>query len=207
MASEAGFPAGAPQLDVRPFLSFDAPIVEKRARDALDAPGTVQFTYSAGLLTASGQAPADWIARLQARGPTLPGVDRLDASGLSASSDALRIAVEQANSLHVSFEIAETRVDPGQAAVLDDLAERIRAITEYAIQSGDRLRITIVGRADKVGPSATNERLSQTRARELQQALIERGLPAGAYPVRGELVEAGRDRTAGVEIRIGEAAP
>jgi outer membrane protein OmpA-like peptidoglycan-associated protein len=90
---------------------------------------------------------------------------------------------------------------------LDDLAERIRAITEYAIQSGDRLRITIVGRADKVGPSATNERLSQTRARELQQALIERGLPAGAYPVRGELVEAGRDRTAGVEIRIGEAAP
>lgn len=208
LASAAGFDQGSPELEVRPFVSVEPAIAEQRIRHALSPPDGVTMDYADGTLAVSGQAPAEWIAKLQSVGPALPGVERITTDDLRVSVNAeLQRAVREAEALHVSF--AETIITPGwsQRETLDAIAAKLRQALSLARDSGVPLQITVVGRADRVGNLEENDQLSQARAQALQGALVERGLPAQDYPTRGELVEAGRERTAGVEIQIGEAAP
>ena len=208
LASEAGFGEGEPDIEVRPFLSLDAPIFERRARQLLAAPDSVRLAYDNGVLTVSGEAEAAWVSGLRARAAGLPGVDRLETDGLAAGNRrALEAAIGEAGAIQISFPTGVTAIPEAQLAKLDEIAKRTRRALELAEAGGVRVEVSIVGRADEVGPRAGNVRLSELRAAELQAALQERGLPAERYPTRGELVEPGGDRTAGVEIRLQEDAP
>ena len=206
LASEAGFAAGSPELELRRFLSLDAPIIVRRAAEVLDAPESVQFAYDGGVLTASGRAAPEWIAKLHAQGPTLFGVDRVAAGGLAPDAGALELAIRAAAAAVISFETGVTSIHAAQAAQVDALAEKLRAVSDHAREAGTVIQVAVVGRADEVGPREVNRRLSERRAQALQRALQERGLPASSYSTRGEVIEAGRERTAGVEIRVEEGA-
>jgi outer membrane protein OmpA-like peptidoglycan-associated protein len=171
----------------------------------LEAPDSIKFSFAAGVLSVTGEAPSEWIAKLHAEGPALPGVDRLATQGLSSSTEAaLRTLLQEVEALHVTFAPSVSAIDPAQAATVEALAEKVRSALALAESSGAKLQVALVGRADEVGPLQMNRRLSERRARDLQRALIARGLPAAQYPARGEMVEAGRQRTAGVEIRLTE---
>jgi OOP family OmpA-OmpF porin len=208
LAAAAGFDAGAPALEVRPFLSMDPVLVERRVLAALGPPASVRLSYEAGVVTVSGQAPAEWVARLRTVAPALPGVDRLADGGLAVERNpALDRAAAEAEALRVTFP--ETIVTPGwaQTPTVDALAAKLGTLLAQARAEGVPVAITVVGRADATGAPEQNQLLSEQRARELQQALAQRGLPAESFPLRGEVVAAGADRTAGVAIRLGEAAP
>ena len=205
LAAAAGFPAGEPELEVRPFLSVEPPLVEQRARVALGAPDSVRLSYEGGVLSVSGEAPAEWAANLSTA--AVAGVDRIETGDLRLSERArLETAARNAEALTISFP--ETVVTPSRAesTTLDALAEELRTVLTLAEASGLRVEVEIVGRADKIGETEENRRLSNARAESLQWALIQRGLPALGFPLRGEIVDAGRDRTAGVEIHIPEEA-
>ncbi|MEZ5365767.1 MAG: OmpA family protein [Bryobacterales bacterium] len=209
LAAEAGFEPGEPNFELRPYLSFDAPIFERRARNILHAPEGVRLRYSDGVLKMAGEAPRGWIGTLPALTAWLPGVDRLDTSGLTASDDLepLNAAVRRANEIQLEFDSEITTIGPNQADAVAALASAIQDAEREAAKVGRKLEITVVGRADESGEAAYNARLSQQRAAALQAALGARGLRSDSYSTRTEMVEAGRDRTASVEIRVAGATP
>jgi OOP family OmpA-OmpF porin len=208
LAAESGFPGGEPALDVRPFLSLDPPIFERRARQLLMAPDSVTLAYGDGVLTASGEGPADWVASFPARAGALPGVNRVQASGLASGADAaLAAAILEAGAIRIAFPIGVSAIPVSETSKVDQLADRMRQALALAGQSGAKVDVSIVGRADELGPHEGNVRLSRLRAEGLKAALQARGLPAAGYATRGELVEPGQERTAALEIRLQEGAP
>jgi OOP family OmpA-OmpF porin len=208
LAAAAGFAPGAPVLEVRPFLSVEPAIVEQRVRGILAPPESVKLAYTDSVLNVSGEAPAEWVAKLRATGAALAGVDKIVTDDLSISESAeLEAAAREAEALEISF--AETIVTPGwsQMKTLDELAAKLHALLALSEKIGLPVRITAVGRADRTGDSVQNIELSEARAENLKQALVQRGIPGQDFPIRAELVEAGRDRSAGVEIQIGKERP
>ena len=62
------------------YQALDPSLVLARAREILRPPSTTTLHYSDGVLTASGDAPAEWILESARIAPALPGVSRYDAS-------------------------------------------------------------------------------------------------------------------------------
>jgi outer membrane protein OmpA-like peptidoglycan-associated protein len=61
---------------------------ERRVASALRPPPTARLSLSPeGILSATGTAPADWLATARAVAPALPGVTRLDTTGLAVAAD------------------------------------------------------------------------------------------------------------------------
>jgi len=70
-------------------------------------------------------------------------------------------------------------------AVLTPTAEQtIREIARN-IEEGTIRQVDVIGYTDTVGPPSYNERLSEARARAVQEGLVEAGVPTGAIDVRG----------------------
>jgi OOP family OmpA-OmpF porin len=98
------------RLDIerRPFLAADPPIVLARARQQLTPPSGVTLTLDQGVLQVAGAAPSAWIERLRAS-PVLPsGVQVMDLSALMPDhSDLLprvRAAIEPPASVETSLD-------------------------------------------------------------------------------------------------------
>ena len=77
----------------------------------------------------------------------------------------------------MTFEPGVSTIDAEPDATVDALAAKLRAALSLAEESGQKLEIALVGRADEVGPLNINLRLSERRAHELQRLLADRGLP------------------------------
>src|SRR5215469_478896 len=69
-------------IELKPFYSFDDPIVLKRANAILHPPAGVTLSEKDGVLRADGVATAQFISRLEERAPWIPGVTTLDDSHL-----------------------------------------------------------------------------------------------------------------------------
>lgn len=81
----------------------------------------------------------------------------------------------------IRFEAGSAGLDPSQASTVDDLSSAIR---QLLLQHPDA-RVTVTGHTDEVGTEETNLTLSQRRARQVIDALAERGVPRGRLEARG----------------------
>jgi OOP family OmpA-OmpF porin len=66
------------------------------------------------------------------------------------------------------FDFDQATLRPEGKAALDELANRL-AVTQYE-------KLTIVGHADRIGPAAYNQRLSERRASAMREYLIAQGI-------------------------------
>lgn len=80
----------------KPFMSFEPDFVLQRAKRILDPPSTVALRFQLGRLIMVGRADRAWADRALAAIPALPGVDRVDISGLEVEADPSPVAVESA---------------------------------------------------------------------------------------------------------------
>ena len=79
------------------YQALHPTLVIARARQLLAPPAEVNLQLQKDVLVASGTAPIDWIDTSLRIAPVIPGVTRLDASSLIASSvDALARSIEAA---------------------------------------------------------------------------------------------------------------
>ena len=76
----------------------------------------------------------------------------------------------------VFFAWDQADLTPVTRAVLDQVA------ADYA--RGAPTRVMLAGHADRSGPEAYNQALSEQRARNVARALVERGVPQGALDVQ-----------------------
>lgn len=82
-------------------------------------------------------------------------------------------AKEQLEELRVRFDAGSSKLQTGEARRIDESAVAIRRVLRL---KGDSV-ITVTGRADEVGSSNTNDKLSLDRARMVLDALILEGIP------------------------------
>lgn len=75
----------------------------------------------------------------------------------------------------------------GRSNASDILPAGRRELAELAagLKDADRLRITVVGHADRLGSAAYNQSLSEKRADTIMRLLVEDGIPASSITAHG----------------------
>jgi OOP family OmpA-OmpF porin len=80
-------------------------------------------------------------------------------------------------SMDAFFDFDKATLRPEGKAALDELAQRL-AVTQYDT-------LTIVGHADRIGPAAYNQKLSERRASAIRDYLIAQGIDAQRIAASG----------------------
>jgi OOP family OmpA-OmpF porin len=80
-------------------------------------------------------------------------------------------------SMDAFFDFGQATLRPEGKAALDELARRL-AVTQYD-------KLTIVGHAERIGPAAYNQKLSERRASAMREYLIAQGIDAGKISSSG----------------------
>jgi OOP family OmpA-OmpF porin len=80
-------------------------------------------------------------------------------------------------SMDALFDFDQARLRPEGKAALDELAQRL-AVTQYDT-------LTVVGHADRIGPAAYNQKLSERRASAIRDYLIAQGIDAQRIAASG----------------------
>jgi OOP family OmpA-OmpF porin len=144
------------------YQALDPSLVLARAREILRPPSTTTLHYSDGILTASGDAPAEWIVESAGVAPALPGVSRYDPGALiDARSRKTTAAFE---STVLLFERGSTTLVRDAEQSLVAQLERLRILDGFAQMQGRRIKMEIRGHADSDGPTESNNPLSVRRA-------------------------------------------
>ncbi len=86
----------------------------------------------------------------------------------------------------IRFAVNSSKLDPSEVAKVDVLAAQIAFLRrQAAMMNSPRVTITITGHTDRSGQEAANALLSQRRAEEVRQALVDRGVPMEMFSVQG----------------------
>ncbi len=80
-------------------------------------------------------------------------------------------------SMDAFFDFDQATLRPEGKAALDELADRL-AVTQYD-------HLTIVGHADRIGPAAYNQKLSERRANAMRDYLVAQGIEAEKISASG----------------------
>ncbi|OZC03862.1 OmpA family protein [Rubricoccus marinus] len=164
-------PAGldADDVDARWVTAFstDTSVVARRAAEAFGTPPGVRLRAGAdGTVRASGaREDTSWVARAREILPLVPGVRRLDVSGLRDDIDAARSGVET-----FSLQFDESGAVPPDAA-LADARTRIARLDAAAGERRQRLTLEVTGHTDDLGTPDANAALGLARARAVAAAL------------------------------------
>ena len=75
--------AGTIAVNWELYVALDPALVLKRVVQAMEPPSTARLRLDGTVLIVTGEAPAAWSRRLERDGPLLPGVTRVDTSGLA----------------------------------------------------------------------------------------------------------------------------
>jgi OOP family OmpA-OmpF porin len=163
-------------LDVRevegrwePYHSAHPPFALDRARELLAPSAGVELALSNGTLTARGAAPAEWVNEASRLALLVPGVTSFDATGLV--DPELEALVTRLQARTVCFPLGVSALTPEQTESLGEIAADVRALDDGARSLGRRVRLDLVGYADRPGTDDLNLRLSRERAENVLAAL------------------------------------
>lgn len=195
------------------YQALDPPLVLARARQLLRPPPTVSLALANGVLTASGDGPAEWIVESTRVALALPGVSRFDATPLIVA--ALRGQETALESTPLLFERGLTTLLPEEERTLGivrDVLQRLDGLTQL---QGRRLAVEIRGHADADGPPQSNNPLSVRRAARIQAALTPglraidlRATGVGSdEPVRGGVTDEDKQQNRRVSFHVSAASP
>jgi outer membrane protein OmpA-like peptidoglycan-associated protein len=176
-----------------PYQALTPSFVQARARNVLKPPAGVTLTLQGGVLTAAGEATAEWIVGARQIAPLIAGVSGFDAERLLASGIQSRTRrIEGANPL---FARGTTSLLAGQDDKLRALAEDIHELEALGAAAGRTFRIDVVGNTDADGPAVSNLPLSRARAAEVLRILDLR--PSRHLEIRATGVGSAEPRATG----------
>jgi OOP family OmpA-OmpF porin len=191
------------------YQALDPSLVLARARQLLRPPSTVALQYADGVLSASGDAPPDWILDSARLAPALPGVNRYDAGAvIDGSIRRMGSALEAAPVLFVK---GSTTLVPEGEQRLAAARELVRTIDALARLQDVRPGIEIRGHADSDGPPESNNPLSVRRAAYVHDVLRAENLRAvgltaigvgSSEPLSAGTTENDKQRNRRVSLRV-----
>lgn len=221
---ENGFDASLFTFRTVPFISYDAPIVARRAQTGIDPPDTVSMAFDGkSTLSLSGSAPMAWILKAREEARAIPGIEHVDTKNLhDPNMEKIRTMVKAVENVSIEFP---TNRDVPVAEDLPKLQKAVDTLVELerlAAEMGFAISLTIYGHADATGLEKRNYEISQARTRTVAAMLYAKGssMPiamygmGAAYPKGGRApdapeLKAGREDQASrrIEMRVHLARP
>jgi len=168
-----------------PYFALHPALILRRARSRLDPPETVTLDLRDGVLLASGSASASWIEATARRAESIPGLERLDITGVTDETEKILSARAKAiEGMVISFPegLSISPEDRGNVARTASLIEELR---RTAAADGWALRITATGHTSPDGPERLNSSLAKSRADEAVRLLVESGAEPSIFTPLG----------------------
>lgn len=174
--AQAGIEAANVTARWEPYFAQHPAIVLQRAKSRLNPPLGIALELRDDVLVAQGSAPASWIDSAVRRAESVPGISRLDASGVTDETEQLLAAKRKAvESASVSFSEGLTPT-PEAAAELSKIAAQIEDLRRTAAARGSTLRVSVIGHTSPEGPEQLNSALARNRADEIVRLLVASGI-------------------------------
>ncbi|MDR0548521.1 MAG: OmpA family protein [Deltaproteobacteria bacterium] len=178
-------------LMVRPFISLDEPIVQRRVREVINPLPTVELAFDSdqGVLTMSGTAPMGWIIGARERAKAIPGVTMVTADRLiDPRSNEMERLVSAINGVKIHFPTDRDEPVPEDRPILIEAVDNLVALENLAQETQMSVTLVIYGHADSTGQDRRNFELSEKRTKAVAALLYARGssLPIVNYGLGSE---------------------
>ena len=181
------------------YQALHPTLVIARARRLLAPPAEVNLQLQKDVLVASGTAPIDWIDTSLRIAPVIPGVTRLDASGMIASSvDALARSIEAAIPMFIK---GSTEFTLGGEQIVRAQLARLTSLDALGRVAKRQFTVELVGEADADGPPELNLPLSERRAARVLSMLQAQPLDHVTFTAIGVGSRERADPAAGEETK------
>ena len=173
-----------------PYVSYEADMVTQRVKERITPPESVTMEFDRdGTLYLRGQAPMAWILQARQEALALPGVEKIDMSGLTDPRvDELKRKIARVEATVVEFPLGKDVPVPEDAAKLAQAMDTLVEIEKLAGSMNVTVSLTIYGHADATGSEQRNYEISQARARTIAAMLYARGssIPVAMYGLGAE---------------------
>jgi outer membrane protein OmpA-like peptidoglycan-associated protein len=199
MVIEAGLEPSSIKAVWSPYYSLDPQLVETRAHSMLHSPKTVKLSVEGDTLVATGSASIEWARETRRLATLVPGISLYRDEGLVTTS--IPDLLERVNRTVVRFRSGSSIVEPSERAALGAVSMALRELDQAVSQSGQRVRLEVLGSTDDTGPAARNIQLSKERARAVLVALGGEPLGEATTTVIGDLVQSTDQRGSTGEAR------
>jgi OOP family OmpA-OmpF porin len=184
-------------LRVIPYVSYETGIVTRRVKERITPPESVAVEFDRdGTLHLRGEAPMAWILQSRQEALALPGVEKIDMSGLADPRvDELKREIARVEATVVEFPLGKDMPVPEDAAKLAKAMDTLVGIEKLADGMNVTVGLTIYGHADATGSAQRNYEISQARAKAIAAMLYARGssIPVAMYGLGAEY--AGKEGT------------
>ena len=176
------------QWNWQSYYSTEPEIIRKRIQFVLDPPLQVETKYQDGLLEISGEADPAWIEALPNKLAMLWGVQRVDRSKLMPNN-SLKLKMLQLigtlETIAVEFLPNSSKLDSNQVIKLADASNLIHEINQLANSLDVRMQVGVLSTADASGSMIGNIKITETRARNVEQALVQNGIAEEVLLAKG----------------------
>jgi outer membrane protein OmpA-like peptidoglycan-associated protein len=178
LAKEGGLDPEKLTIVAKPYVSLDGEIVRQRLQRTIDPLPTVKmdFNEDSGLLTLTGSAPLGWILEARDKAMAMPGVLRVDLSGLTdPRTKSMEALTEAINGIVIHFPTNSAEPAPEDAPLLVKAVDDIAELERLAQQMQMSLTLVVYGHADATGTDRRNYELSESRTKTIAAMLYARG--------------------------------
>lgn len=187
--SDMGIARDSYDLRIIPYISYEPAMVAERIKERITPPSSVTMDFSEGVLRLSGTAPMGWILNARQEALALPGVDKVDMSGLTDPRiNELQTMVREVESTVVRFDMGKATPIPEDTAKLAKAMDTLVKIERLGREMNIAVSLTIYGHADATGSDKRNFEISEARTRTLAAMLYTRGasIPIAMYGMGSE---------------------
>lgn len=169
-----------------PYLSMAPEFLEKRIHDLFQPPDTVSLELIGSTLFVSGEAPHEWILRIQHILPATIGVSGIEKSNLKDSDEiALLDAKKRIEENRVYFLLSDAELAGDGKSNIEQIISQIEELLGAASALDKTIHIDIVGHTSSEGTEVLNETLSSKRAENVYNILVARGFNHKLFTVSG----------------------
>ena len=173
-----------------PFISYDPSIVIRRVEQSIQPPATVTMVFDEqGTLAFTGTAPMSWIVAAREDARAIPGVERVDVSGVrDPMMERIGAMIEEVEHAVIEFPLGKDTPLPADMPALSRAVDTLVELEKIMKAMGFSATLTIYGHADALGNARRNYEISQSRARTVAAMLYAKGssMPVAMYGMGSE---------------------
>ncbi len=172
-----GLNPGKVNFRMDPYQSLEPEIVLKRVRRITRPQPGVRMDLSGDTLIISGDLDETWASGVKKTALLIPGISFLQFRQDSASLKIMRQLMHTIESVEIRFIIGQSSLSGSNRKLLDTLYSHCYELNRLAGLYDRKLKFMLLGFADALGVSKTNQALSLARASNVAGYLIEKGIP------------------------------
>ncbi|HRI38609.1 MAG TPA: OmpA family protein, partial [Nitrospira sp.] len=169
LISEAGIDPSTVTASWSSFYALDSQLIGRRAQVMLKPPGTVKLHIDGDTLVVTGSASSEWGHEARRLASFVPGIARYSDEGLVTVS--IPDLLSRLNHATIHFGSGSATIEPSERSKLDAVLLVVRDLGHAVVQSGQRMRLEILGSADETGSAAHNLQLRKQRAEAVFEIL------------------------------------